>query len=634
MNHHITGKTKSQIWGGSVDFKRRIFYNYLLGDKKLILQNVLLKKEENQLLYIRETGNIKKEAGGLFFREGAKLSTNTYFNLFSISKWKKYCSLERVFLGLSVRGDFVLQVINSYRDGSGTISHVIMEKELHTFAQTELNFEVPDCPKGVVYFTLKALTEGSCLQMACYRGEGNALKKVKIALNICTFKREEYLKRNLEILKQNFFQGSDSVLGGQIEVFITDNGNTLDAVSMNGPGIHVFPNRNLGGTGGFTRGLLEIIKVKESLGITHVIFMDDDVEIEPESLVRTWAMVSLLKKEYRNGFIAGAMLRLDAKNIQHENGALWKEGKCRFWGRGLDLQNFSGVVRNEEECERDYAAWWYCCVPAGTVRPDNLPAPLFIHEDDVEYSLRNTKHIITLNGIAVWHEANEHRRVSSNEYYNLRNMLIVNALHCPKYTLGQVRRQVLTALLVALSRCRYKDMALIRWAVEDFCKGPKWLLSVDAAAYHQRIQEQGYSFEDVSALLKTAVMKTDTQRSSQEGFKYLASHAKTPGQIGRLILQVLSVNGYFLPPDKRLKAYYMNVHPVSLYRAGRLLLFDDKDRKGIVTERSVKQLFVMLKIYGRLLVLLQMRYKRSCRRYRAHFRKLRSADYWKKALQL
>jgi len=591
-------------------------------------------QEENSLLSIRENGSIAREAGGLVFGKGARLATNTYFNAFSISKWRKYCNLGTIFVTLSVKGDFVMQMFNSYRDGSGTITHMLWEKELHTQNKTEQNLEVPDCPKGVVYFTLRALTEGSCLQRASYTVKEEAPEEVKLALNICTFRREKYLLKNLSVLKENFLHNPDSVLYGHMEIFITDNGNTLDAACLREPGIHVVPNRNLGGTGGFTRGLMEILKVKQKSGITHVIFMDDDVEIEPESMVRTYAVLKFLKKEYGDAFIAGAMLRLDAKHIQHENGALWKEGKCEFRGRGLDLRNFSNVVLNEEECGRDYAAWWYCCVPAKTVRPDNLPAPFFIHEDDVEYSLRNAGHILTWNGIAVWHEANEHRRVSANEYYNLRNMLIVNALHCPQYSLKKVRRQVLTALLVAVFRYRYKDMALISQAVEDFCKGPKWLLKVDAAGYHQKIQQRGYSFEDVEGLLDSAVMKAGSQRSAQEGFKYQAGHLGSFRETVRFILQILTVNGYLLPPRESLEAYYMNVHPVSLYRAGRLLLFDDADKKGILTERSVGQLFAMLKIYGRLLMLLQRKYKRSCRQFRAHSRELCAMDYWTKALQL
>lgn len=602
----------------------------------MILQNVLLKHEEdeNSLLYIRKTGSITKMAEKLIFAEGAVLTTDTYFNIFSLSKWRKYCDLSTVSLDLSVKGGFLLQVINACRSGTETIHHVVLEKLLHTPSDMELTIEIPDCQKGILYFTLKALTEGSCLKSARYTCRKEPPGEVRLALNICTYKREKYLLKNLSVLRENFLHAPASGLYGQVEVFITDNGNTIDVPSVTESGVHVFHNPNLGGTGGFTRGLIEIMKLKKSLGITHVVFMDDDVEIEPESLVRTYAMLKYIKREYCGAFIAGAMLRLDRKYIQHENGALWKEGKCQFLGRGADLRNFSNVVLGEEEQNRDYAAWWYCCVPAEIVRTDNLPVPFFIHEDDVEYSLRNAKHIIALNGIAIWHEANEHRRVSSNEYYNLRNMLIVNALHCPHYSIRKMRRQVLTALLVAMSRFRYKDMGLIAQAVEDFCKGPKWLLKVDAAHYHQEIQRRGYSFQEVDGLLENAVMKAPGQRSSQEGFKYQISHLRSIREICRLAIQILSVNGYLLPPDNRLQAYYMNVHPVSLYRAGRLLLFDDADGKGIVTKRSVRQLPVMLKIYGRLLVLLQKRYKKSCREYRACFKELRSFRYWKRALKV
>ncbi len=604
--------------------------------KTLILQNILINWEETEIspLYTRQTGSIKKGEEALVFGEGALLATDTYFNIFSINKWKRYCDLDAVLLSLSFKGDFLLQMINAYCVDTETIHHVILEKALHTSGGRELALEVPDCQRGVVYFTLKALTEGSSLRRARYISREEASKEVKLALNICTFKREKYLLRNLSVLRDNFLGDPDSELYGRVEIFITDNGNTIDIASVADSGVHIVHNLNLGGTGGFTRGLIEILKLKKSLGISHVIFMDDDVEIEPESLVRTYAMLTFLRKEYSGAFIAGAMLRLDRKYIQHENGARWEEGKCKFLGRGVDLRNFSEVVRNEEEKDRDYAAWWYCCVPAEIVRADNLPVPFFIHEDDVEYSLRNAKHIISLNGIAIWHEANEHRRVSSNEYYNLRNMLIVNALHCPHYSIGKVRRQVLTALLVAMSRFRYKDMYLIAQAVEDFCKGPKWLLKVDAAGYHQEIQRRGYSFQEIGDLLGSAVMKAPGQRSSQEGFKYQISHLGSVREICGLAIQILSLNGYLLPPDNRLQAYYMNVHPVSLYRAGRLLLFDDADGKGIVTKRSVKQLPVMLRIYGRLLVLLQKKYKKSCREYRACFKELRSVRYWKRALKV
>ena len=49
------------------------------------------------------------------------------------------------------------------------------------------------------------------------------------------------------------------------------------------------------------------------------------------------------------------------------------------------------ILYNEIEEHSDYSAWWYCCMPMRVVREDNLPFPLFIRGDDVEYGLRNIK---------------------------------------------------------------------------------------------------------------------------------------------------------------------------------------------------------------------------------------------------
>lgn len=599
----------------------------------MILQTIITRNTENISLYTRQTGRITESSDGLFFGKDSVLATDTYFNAFSLCKWKKYCDLSQVFLTVTFRGTFLLQVIHTRQEGAELTDNILLEKTLQSEAFAEERVVLPEDKNGVIYFRIKALLEDSCFRSAYYEAEDDRARNIRIALNICTFKREKYLLKNLELLKRNFLCNPASPLYGHLEVFVTDNGNTLDIDAVSRPEIHIVHNPNLGGTGGFTRGLMEIMAVREASGITHVIFMDDDVEIEPEGIARTYAMLRLMKRKYHNAFIAGAMLRLDKKYMQHENGALWREGKCRFYGRGLDLRSFSNVVRNEELFRRDYAAWWYCCMPAEMIQEDNLPLPLFIHEDDVEYSLRNARQIITMNGIAIWHEANEHRRVSANEYYNLRNMLIVNALHCPHYSAIRVKKQVLTALLVAVFRFRYKDMYLIAQAVTDFCKGPEWLQQVDAAEYHQLIQQRGYSFQDMTPVIKEPSTRICAQSRPWDGFKYRISRARSPKAICRLLIQVLTFNGYFLPARKQLEAHYMNAHPVTLFRAGRLLLFDDGDGKGIVTERSVGQLPVMIRLCGRLWRLIDARYGKSCEEYRRAYGRLKSAGYWEKVLK-
>ena len=178
---------------------------------------------------------------------------------------------------------------------------------------------------------------------------------------------------------------------------------------------------------------LEIMHCKDYQA-THVLLMDDDILLEPESLFRTYVLLRTLKEQYRDAFIGGAMLRLDHQNIQVEAGAAWYAGNLASRKSNLNLNTLDACLYNETEEYCEFNAWWYCCIPMHIVRPDNLPLPIFIRGDDVEYGLRNMKHLILLNGICVWHEPFENKYSSFLSYYILRNMLYDNALHCPGFT--------------------------------------------------------------------------------------------------------------------------------------------------------------------------------------------------------
>ena len=76
------------------------------------------------------------------------------------------------------------------------------------------------------------------------------------------------------------------------------------------------------------------------------------------------------------------------------------------------------------EYER-YSGWWCCCFSLNTVRRDNLPLPLFLHHDDIEFGMRNRDQgVVFLNGIGVWHRTFEHSYPNANLYYDTRNLLI------------------------------------------------------------------------------------------------------------------------------------------------------------------------------------------------------------------
>ena len=103
------------------------------------------------------------------------------------------------------------------------------------------------------------------------------MSRVSIALNICTYHRTEFVRRNIEeLLESKFFNRNDCKYYGRLDIFVIDNGCEISA--YNNEFIHVFHNRNTGGSGGFQRGIEEIRQSNKTF--SHVIFMDDDVEFE------------------------------------------------------------------------------------------------------------------------------------------------------------------------------------------------------------------------------------------------------------------------------------------------------------------------------------------------------------------
>ena len=124
--------------------------------------------------------------------------------------------------------------------------------------------------------------------------------------------------------------------------------------------MNIIPNKNVGGSGGFTRGLIQAERDSEKYHLSHVIFMDDDIVIEPDALVRTYAILALLKDEYKNKGIGGAHLRLDFPYIQHASGESWSPCGIISKKQGLDLRKYKECIKNEEEIseEHSYNGWW------------------------------------------------------------------------------------------------------------------------------------------------------------------------------------------------------------------------------------------------------------------------------------
>ncbi len=558
------------------------------------------------------------------------ISFDTYFNGFSLDKWLKYTVVKDVRLVLRLSGRVRVALMRKEKFGSEVLTEVLAEFRCETPDGEEEEFTFPftfSSPHGMLCFAVYGEKGKSQIYGGYYAADvpDSEVRDVRIALDICTFRREGFVKKNLELLKDRFLDNDASPLYDKLEVFVADNACTLDSADLPvSKKIHIFPNRNVGGAGGFTRGMMEIRKASRQCPFSHVLVMDDDIRIEPEAIYRTVMLLSLLREEYSDAFVGGAMLRLDKQYFQVESGAVWNGGNLISLKQGLDMRQLDACLFNEIEETPQYNAWWYCAFPLSVVRDDNLPLPIFIRGDDVEYGLRNMKHLILLNGVCVWHEAFENKYSSFLYYYILRNRLIDNAarhIAIPLESfLGMLRGQVLAEVRLY----RYRNAHLLMDGVEDFLRGVDWLKAQDGEKLHGEVMSRGYKLENVENLggVQFLYALYEASRNAVNDSRFIVR-----------LIKHFTLNGTYLKPKR---AYNIvpaaGVAEISVYRTQTVLNYDFNARKGFVTQRDPKEAKACAKRLKKLETRLKKEYESACADYRDRAGEITNTAFWENYL--
>lgn len=595
------------------------------------LQNIIFPRQSvcgEKALYFR--GDADMSGGAATLACGGILSLDTYFNSFSLGRWMEYTKLENLNIALDIEGEFAVTVSRAWIDGGGVNTEQCSNFTARADKRAHIRHEIPFVAvDGSVYISLTAVSESAALYGGYFYTEADpaGLARVKLGLNICTYRREEYIKRNLRMISARFFSGEPGA-DDLCEIFISDNGNTLEPADFPDPRIRLVQNKNAGGSGGFTRGIIEILKANEirGAGVTHVVFMDDDITVDPEVIFRTHAVLTLLKPEFSSTFVGGTMLRADRPYEIHESGAHWGGGD-RYVPLKIDTDAriFKNCLLNEYpapgEPRPNYHAWWYCAVPVTVTTAENLPLPLFIKADDVEYGVRNMKNLIILNGIGVWHEPFDNTKYSPTQwYYILRNQLIAGSTNNfidKKSLIKCLRLNVLREIFWY----RYKNAGLILRGALDYLKGPHWLLSSDSEALHGDITAAAYRMQPVADL---GIPFDETAHAASVRPKGFRRDSR---------LKLLTINGLFFPAKrKQTTADLYSPLFAAFYRAKRVLNCDKATMRGFITE---KRIFKSLGLLFKLLLTelkLRIKFNKTIKKYMKDKKALTGIAFWERNL--
>jgi galactofuranosylgalactofuranosylrhamnosyl-N-acetylglucosaminyl-diphospho-decaprenol beta-1,5/1,6-galactofuranosyltransferase len=463
--------------GYIVDQQHSVF-----GQQKLVVQRAFFAAafpETPDDLYAQGTkGVVERARQRVAIQPHAELSTNTFFGRFPASYWQRWTDIEQIEFRVLARGSGRIAIRAS--DVTGDVRTIaITTVEGATNEQVCLLARIDRFVDGGALW-LEAATDAAelVLESGCWLVAQRPRDR-PTAVVICTYNRADDCLRTLEALSRD-----DTALAMVDTVYVVDQGSDtvesqagFDGIkNVLGAKLRYIRQPNLGGAGGFTRGLYEVTEVSGT-DHAHIMFMDDDIMLEPDTVVRltTFANCTVLPT-----IVGGQMLYLLHPDQLHVGAETTDLTTLRAGLPVKDALVRSNLTYNRQEIRVDaeYNAWWTCLIPSEVVTEIGFPLPLFFQWDDIEYALRARAHgyaTVTLPGAGVWH-TDFHWKDWDDwpRYFSLRNSLIVSALYGQPKAISTAQF-LLGQLLIYIASMRYGLAATLIMAVEDYLAGPDTL---------------------------------------------------------------------------------------------------------------------------------------------------------------
>ena len=571
---------------------------------------------------------------------------STYFNALSVSKLKRYASVGRFVLHLELKGaactlwqtkgdafsDRPARVASSCREVAASDAWQSLDFELSVDDETVL--------AGFVLETAGTVALGDCH----YAVEPvRPLRDVELCLVTTTFKKETFVEANIAAIEADILSGDDDI-ARHVSLRVIDNGRTLDVSRLQRDRISISPNDNVGGSGGFARGMVEALEQQPRA--THVLLMDDDVAMSPESIRRTYNLLRIVDDEYADAFVSGAMLNMEVPDQQWEDtGLIDESGLLAPAKPPLRLTNFEDLVYNElfripEEVARTrrrYAAWWYCCIPVSAIEEHGLPLPVFVRFDDVEFGVRCAPTFMTMNGICVWHMPfNARYNAAVERYQTTRNTMIALCSAGVSPTVGFMD-ELHNNIRLELKKFGYENAELCLDGFEDFMKGPAYLAQPGVAEKTfmraNRAKERLVPFDELErqahalGLTDFHIMQADRQLIDSDKARSFVERLSDYATDNHQRLLVKKGRGYALIPIEGW------AYPAGVIRGKKhLIVIDWHNRCGTIRTKDPARYARIVKRYKEDLAYFKRHRKEVCRAYAERRDELTSVTFWESYL--
>ena len=424
----------------------------------------------------------------LTLNDRGHMSGCTFFNAFPASYWRRWTAVKTVRFTASIVGNAKISIFRS--TGRGLI-YPVAERVVQTEdSAVSVCVDVPMVglmDGGYFWFDAESLDGPVTVTDAAWavpRSARTAEHDTSMSIAITTFNRAAYCMNQLRAIA-----GSSALRKRLDTVYCTDQGSDLvceqegfTEISADlGQQLTYIQQANLGGSGGFSRGMYETVKAGDS---DFVLLLDDDAVSEPESILRS---IQFSDYTIRPVLVGGGMFHLDNRTMLYTQGErinpqrMWMyPSKSMGYNHDFSVEPLRDSPDRHQRIDEDFNGWWMCLIPVAVMRKIGLSLPVFIKFDDIEYGLRAGKAgfpTVCLPGVAVWHQAwhDKDPARSWEEYFTERNRWIAALLTYP----DTPPRMLLETLYGDASlglRFVYSAMALHHMALKDIMRGPQYLV--------------------------------------------------------------------------------------------------------------------------------------------------------------
>lgn len=418
---------------------------------------------------------------------GDRVSFATYFNAFPAGYWRHWTNAATVRLTVRVSGKGTVIVYRSNARGNAQRqASVEVSNASHTFDLPLKNFG----DGGWYWFDLAAATDDVTLEQADWSVPVSAAtrpvgaSKGRLTIGVTTYNRPDFCVNQMNKLADApdvMERVERFVFVDQGTQHVADEPGYAEAAARLGDKLSVIRQANVGGSGGFARGMYEGAINSDS---DYVLLLDDDVVVETEGIVRGVDFADFTREDM---IVGGHMLNLYQRSMLHSFGEqidlyrfFWGAAKGVQEAHDFATQNLRMAPWLHRRIDVDYNGWWMCLVPTKVVREIGLSLPIFIKWDDAEFGMRAKKagyRTVSLPGSAVWHMpwTDKDDTIDWQAYYHQRNRWLVALLYSPYAHGGNLIKESFMVDVKHLLSMQYSAAELRLEALEDILGGPEGL---------------------------------------------------------------------------------------------------------------------------------------------------------------